>query len=203
MSCKTRDHHNQLSRFNRFRHVHLEARRQGRTGHPGTLTIGTPAFDFQFQPKVVRKAHATRRIPFHRVNPTISSARAGRHHSPGFGRQPVDPLTGCDWLPRLLIGAKRGLITFVLDRFVWYRSFDYENEGFEFSLGGEMKVFHELIAVFVCEERIVELHFWDTWESSEYNVLDTRLGSRSHRDRITIATKTRGDPQNVKFFIRW
>jgi hypothetical protein len=63
-----------------------------------------------------------------------------------------------------------------------------------------MKVFHEIIAVFVCEERIVQLHFWDTWESSEYNVLDTRLGSRSHRDRITIATKTRGDPQNVKFF---
>jgi hypothetical protein len=62
-----------------------------------------------------------------------------------------------------------------------------------------MEVFHEIIAVFVCEERIVQFHFWDPWESSEHNVLDTRLGSRSHRDRITIATKTRGDPQNVKF----
>ena len=136
------------------------------------------------------------------MNPAIGRACASAHDSPGVGSQAVNPFTGGDGLAGLVIGTKRSPITFGLVILVGYGPFDDENERVELSFGGEMEILHELIAVFVGEERIMELYPRKAGEGAKHKVFDTGLGGAGHCDRIAITSQPRSNPQHVDFFYR-
>ena len=60
--------------------------------------------------------------------------------------------------------------------------------------------FHEVVADFVGEERIVKANLRDAGDEAEHQVLDAGLRGRSHGDGVAVATKGGGNPENFDFF---
>ncbi len=78
--------------------------------------------------EIVRQPHAPRGIAFHRVNSAVGGAGSGSDHSPGFGRQPVDPFAGRDGLPGLRVSAERSPVSLALVLLVGNGAFDHQDE---------------------------------------------------------------------------
>ena len=60
----------------------------------------------------------------------------------------------------------------------------------------QVKMAHEIIAHFIGQQWVVELHPGDTRERSLHKVFKAGLGGSSQRNGVTIATEAGGDPEN-------
>ena len=86
-----------------------------------------------------------------------------------------------------------GLVAFVRDR-----SFDDQNERPPcLAFGRFAEGADELIPVFVREKGIVELNLRSPRQAAGNDVFDAGLRGASHRDGVSVATETSGQPQNI------
>src|SRR5437868_13681270 len=92
------------------------------------------------------------------MNPAIGGARSRSHDSQSFWSQTVDPLAGSDRWPSVRVGPLCGSITVALDLFVGNRSLHDKNEGLKLSAFGLVEMFHEIVADFIGENGIVQIH---------------------------------------------
>src|SRR5271154_565458 len=58
---------------------------------------------------------------------------------------------------------------------------------------------HEVVSILESEKRIMKTHFGNPRQRSENNVLDARLRSSSHCNRVAIAAQTSRNPEDVNF----
>src|SRR5580704_4389874 len=148
--------------------------------------------------KVIGQPHRTGRIALHRMDSAVGRARAGRDHRPRLGRETVDPLASRDRLAGGAVRAHRSPVALVLVGLVGNRPFDHENKRTpEASFFAQVKRLEEFVAVLIGEKRIVEPDLRNTGHRAREQVFDTRLGSASHRDRVAVASKPGGDPEDI------
>ena len=172
----------------------------GCTGQPGTLTMGSPAFDRQSQPEVIGQAHAAGGIAFHGVNAAIGGAGSARDHGQRLGRQAVDPFAGGDRLAGLGVGAQRGPVAFLLDLLVGDGPSTTSTKGSSFPSSASIAILHEVVADFISQHGIVQMNLGQAGNRAQQNVFDAGLGGGGDRDRIAVAAQARGDPQDVDLF---
>jgi hypothetical protein len=75
--------------------------------------------------------------------------------------------------------------------------FDDKYERSEFSCGRVAKEADKFVAVFVGEKGIVKMNLGNPRECAENDVLDARLRSACHRNRVAVASEPSGEPQDV------
>ena len=99
--------------------------------------------------------------------------------------------------PGVGIGSQRSPVAFVLDLLVRNRAFHHQHEGIELPFFRLIPVLHEVVAVFVGEHRIVQVHFGQAGDCAQQHIFDAGLGGRGDRDGISVAAESGGDPDDV------
>ena len=114
-----------------------------------------------------------------------------------FRSEPVDPLVSRDRLAGVGIGPHRRPITFGLDLLVRHRAFQDEHERLELARGGVEPILHEVVADFIGEHRIVQMHFGQAGNVAHDHVLDAR------QDAAVIETESPSQLRPVVIQTTW
>src|SRR5271170_2592504 len=144
--------------------------------------------------EIIRQAHASSRIAFHCVDSAVSRAGTGCNNRPRFRRQPVNPLTCCNWLACHSIRAERCPIAFLLVRFVRDRALYHQDERLRFTRCRQIKALHEVVSDLWCKKWIVQIHLGNPRQIPKHDVLDAGLSGGRRGDCVSITAKTRSDP---------
>ena len=150
--------------------------------------------------QIVRQSHGAGWIALHGMDAAVGRASAARDHGQRLWSEPIDPLVGGDRLAGLGIGAHRGPVAFFLNLLVGHGAFEDQDERVEFSRRRLIPIFHEVVADFISEDRVMEVHLWQAGNGAHHDVLDAGQGSRGDRDGIAVAAKPGGHPDDVNFF---
>ncbi len=90
-----------------------------------------------------------------------------------LGSKLVDPLSRCMGLVRRRIRThRRPIAVFAVNLLVRYRAFHHQNEGVELTLRRLVERLHEIIAHFVGENRIMQMHFGKARNCTQQNILN-------------------------------
>src|ERR1700722_4792661 len=137
------------------------------------------------------------------MNAAVGGAGACSDHSPGLGRQAIDPITGEDRLTGLLIGPKAGPVALGFISFVRDRSFDDQDKGGQVSCNGAVKWLEEVFTVCVSEHRVVKIPFGNPGDSAEENILQAWLRCRGHGNCVAITAEACGNPKHIYLGKGW
>ena len=70
------------------------------------------------------------------------------------------------------------------------RTLDDQDERIELALLGLVAILHEVVADFVREHRIVQVHVRESGNRAQHHVFDARLGRCGDRDRVAVTPQT-------------
>src|SRR5579863_4232160 len=130
----------------------------GLNGTPRNIHNRQSRFRLPAPTQVISQTHAAGGVPFHSMNSAVSGAGPDRDYRQRFGSQPVDPVIGGNRLIGLGIGSHRSPISFLLYLLVRDGALDHQNEGFELAFLGKIKMLHEVVAAFVSEDWVIQMH---------------------------------------------
>src|SRR3954469_10833254 len=90
-------------------------------------------------------------------------------------------------------------VTFFLDLLVGDGALDNENKWIEPARLCLIPELHEIVAVFIGKDRIVQVNLGKPGNCAEDDIFDARLRGCSDGDGVSIATQPRRYPQNMEF----
>src|ERR1700683_4890944 len=133
------------------------------------------------------------------MDSTIGRTGPDRHYRQSLRRQTVDPLGRWDRLAGFEVGSQRRPIALALDPFVRDGTLHNQNKRIQLAFLCPVPILHEVVAIFIGQDGIVQMDFGKPRYGPQKNVLNARLGSGGDRDGITIAAQTGGDPKDMNF----
>jgi len=104
---------------------------------------------------------------------------------------------GGDGLFGLRIGAEGRPVTFFLDLLVRNRAFHHQDEGFEPAFFREIPVLKEVVAVFIGEHGIVQVHLGQAGDGAQQDIFNAGLSCRGNRNGIAVTAEAGCDPDYV------
>ena len=149
---------------------------------------------FPIPAEVVGQAHAAGGVAFHGVDAAVGGAGSACNDGQRLGRQAVDPLVGGDGLAGVRIGAQGRPVAFFLDLLVGDRAFHDEHERIEPARLGLVPELHEVVAILVGEDGIVQVNLGQAGNCAEHHIFDAGLRGRGDGDGVAVATQTGRDP---------
>ena len=172
----------------------------GCTGQPGTFTTGKTGLGFPIPAEVVAQSHCACGISLHGMDAAVSRAGPTSNHSGRFRRESINPLVSRNRLTSLRIGPHRRPVTLLLDFLVRHRALKYEDERLELAGFGIVPVFHEIVADFISQDRVMKVHLRQTGNRAQDNVFYTWQRGGSYGHRISVASQTGRHPDDMNFF---
>ena len=86
-----------------------------------------------------------------------------------------------------------------MDLLVGDRAFHHQHEGIELAFLGLIERLDELVANFVRQNGIMEVHFGEARNGAQQNIFDAGLRGCGDGNRIAITAQTGGYPDDVNF----
>src|ERR1700683_4425832 len=127
----------------------------------------------------------------------VGGASAAGDYRQRFGRQAIDPFIRGQRRAGFGVGAERRPVALLFDLLVGNRALHYEDERLQLALFGLVPKLQEIVAIFIGEYRVVQMDARQSGDRAQQNVLDAWLRGGSNRNRIAVAAKAGGDPENV------
>ncbi len=112
------------------------------------------------------------------MDSAVRGAGAARDDRQRLRRQSIDPFIGRNRLAGFGIGSHRRPITLLLDFFIGNGAFDHQNKRIQLSGFRLIPEFHEIIADFVSQHRVVQMNLWKTGNGAQQHVFNAGLRRR-------------------------